>query len=187
VLRVALFTAGVFAVNLGAGLLLTAGPGRLLLRAVPHPERTLRSALELAAGVVVLAAGLSLWLARSRLARRALPAGGGNLGGAALAGVSIAAVELPTAAPYLAVVVAVAASGANNGQALVVLGIYCAAFVAPLLAIVALLLVAGERADPMLLTARARLQRRWPVVLAALLVLVGLGLIVAGAAGLLGR
>ena len=36
VVRVMLFTIGVFAVDLAGGILLTAGPGRLLLGLVPH-------------------------------------------------------------------------------------------------------------------------------------------------------
>ena len=38
--RVTLFTTGVFSVNLAVGLVLTIGPGRLLLGLVPNPQRT---------------------------------------------------------------------------------------------------------------------------------------------------
>ena len=187
VLRVLLFTAGVLAVDLAAGIALTMGPGRLLLGLVPHPRSTVRHALELAAGVALIAVAAGLWLGRRRLARRTLPAGGGRTGSGFLAGASIAAVELPTAAPYLAVIVAVAASSATRTQAIELLALYCVAFVAPLLAIVGVLLAAGTRADPVLDAARGWLQRRWPVVLSALLVLAGGALTVAGAVGLAGR
>jgi hypothetical protein len=56
--------------------------------------------------------------------------------------------------------------------------------VAPLVAIVVALVAGGERAAPVLARCGAWLQREWPVVLAALLLLVGAGLTVAGAAGL---
>ena len=187
VLRVLLFAAGVLAVDLAAGIALTMGPGRLLLGLVPHPRSTVRHALELAAGVALIAVAAGLWLGRRRLARRTLPAGGGRAGSGFLAGASIAAVELPTAAPYLAVIVAVAASSATRTQAIGLLALYCVAFVAPLLAIVGVLLAAGTRADPVLDAARRWLQRRWPVVLSALLVLAGGVLTVAGAVGLAGR
>jgi len=185
-LRVLLFAAGVVVVNVAAGLALTLGPGRLLLALIPHPRSTVRYALELAAGVVLVAVAAGLWLGRRRLARRALPAGSGA-GSAWVAGASIAAVELPTAAPYLAVIVAIAASGASIPQDTGLVALYCVAFVAPLLAIAGLLLAAGERADPVLEAARRWLRRCWPVVAAALLALLGGGLTVAGAAGLAGR
>ena len=50
VVRVAQFTTGVFAVNLAGGLVLTLGPGRLLLGLIPHPHRTAKHVIELVAG-----------------------------------------------------------------------------------------------------------------------------------------
>ena len=63
--------------------------------------------------------------------------------------------------------------------------LFCAAFVAPLIAIAVVLLVAGGRADPALRAFGAWLQRHWPEVLAAVLLLVGVGLTVAGAKAIL--
>jgi hypothetical protein len=57
-------------------------------------------------------------------------------------------------------------------------------FVLPLLAIVLVLLVAGDRADPWLRKGQEWLQRRWPVVLAALLLVAGSSLAVLGGTGL---
>lgn len=67
---------------------------------------------------------------------------------------------------------------------IVLLLVYNAAFVLPLLAILVVLLVGGERADRWLQAGGAWLQRRWPVVLATLLLLVGGGLTVVGGTGL---
>ena len=53
------------------------------------------------------------------------------------------------------------------------LALYNVAFVLPLLAITAVLLFAGEHADRWLTASGDWLQRRWPVVLAGLLLLVG--------------
>jgi cytochrome c biogenesis protein CcdA len=184
-LRVTLFAIGVFTVNLAAGIVLTIGPGRLLRGLVPHPQRTGRHVLELVAGVMLLAVAVALWLGRRSLARRELAMRNGGGGSALIAGGLIAAVELPTAVPYLAVIAAIVASSADVPQAIGLLALYCVAFVAPLLVIVATLLVAGERADRWLQKGSAWLQRRWPVVLASLLLLVGSGLTVVGGAGLL--
>jgi cytochrome c biogenesis protein CcdA len=183
-LRVTLFAIGVFAVNLAAGIALTIGPGRLLRGLVPHPQRTGRHVIELVAGVTFLAVAVALWLGRRRLARRELPMRNGGGGSALIAGAAIAAVELPTAVPYLAFIAAIVASSAGVAQAIGLLALYCVAFVAPLLAIVATLLVAGERAERWLQKGAAWLQWRWPVVLASLLLLVGSGLTVVGGAGL---
>jgi cytochrome c biogenesis protein CcdA len=182
--RVAQFTIGIFGVNFAAGLLLTIGPGRLLLGLVPHPQGTVRHVIELVAGVVLLVLAVALWLGRRSLARRQLPGGRGS-GSALVAGASIAAVELPTAAPYFAVIAAISASTASIPEEILLLTLYNAAFVLPLLAIIIVLLVAGDRAEGLLGKGGAWLQRRWPGVLAGLLLLVGSILMVLGGTGLI--
>jgi cytochrome c biogenesis protein CcdA len=182
--RLTQFTTGVFTVNLAAGLVLTIGPGRLLLGLVPHPQRTARHVLELAAGVILVGSAAALWLGRRSLAGRDLPMRSGGGGSSLIAGASIAAVELPTAVPYFAVIAAVVASSAGVPVQIGLIALYNVAFVLPLLATLVALLVAGERADPWLQKGGAWLQRRWPVVLASLLLLVGSGLAVLGGTGL---
>jgi cytochrome c biogenesis protein CcdA len=181
VARVSLFALGVFAVNLAAGIVLAAGPGRLLIALIPRPDRAVRHALELAGGIALIAVAIALWLGRRRLARRELPMRSG--GSALVAGASIAAVELPTAVPYLAVIAAIVAGRPGVAETIALLVLFCAAFVAPLIAIAVVLLVAGDRADPALRRFGAWLQRHWPEVLAGVLLLVGVGLTVAGAKG----
>ena len=184
VLRVSQFTTGLFCVNLAAGLVLTLGPGRLLLGLVPHPQRTVRHAIQLVAGVILLGAAAAVWLGRRRLARHELPMRSGGGGSALIAGASITAVELPTAIPYFAVIAGIVASSATVPQEIGLLVLYNVAFVLPLLAIIVVLLIAGERADPWLQTGGAWLQRQWPVVLAGLLLVVGSGLTGLGGTGL---
>jgi cytochrome c biogenesis protein CcdA len=182
--RVTQFTIGVFSVDLAVGLVLTIGPGRLLLGLVPHPRGTVRHVIELVAGVVLLVVAVSLWRGRRSLARRELPMRGAGGGSALIAGASIAAVELPTAVPYFAVIAGIVASSASFPQEIGLLMLYNVAFVLPLLAIIVVLLVAGDRADPWLQKAGAWLQRRWPVVLATVLLVVGSVLAVLGGTGL---
>jgi cytochrome c biogenesis protein CcdA len=182
--RVTQFTIGVFSVNFVAGIVLTIGPGRFLLSLVPHPRGTVRHVIELVAGVVLLVVAVALWLGRRSLARRELPMSGAGAGSALVAGASIAAVELPTAAPYFAVIAGIVASSANIPQQIGYVALYNVAFVLPLLAIVAVLIVGGERADGWLDKGGAWLQRRWPVILAGLLLFVGGALTVLGGTGL---
>jgi cytochrome c biogenesis protein CcdA len=183
VARVLQFTAGIFGVNLLAGLVLTIGPGRLLLGLTPHPRGTVKHVIELAAGVTLVLVGLGLWFGRRSLARRELPVGRGGKS-ALVAGASIAAVELPTAAAYFAVIASIVASTASIPEQILLLVLYNLAFVLPLLGIVAVLLFAGERAEPLLQRGGAWVQRRWPLVVAVLLLLVGSVLALLGGAGL---
>lgn len=184
--RVAQFTAGFFAVNFAGGLVLMIGPGRLLLGLVPHPQGTVRHVIELVAGVILVLAAAALWMGRQRLARRELPGRGGG-GSAVIAGASIAAIELLTAAPYFAIIAGIVASSTNMAQQLVLLALYNATVALPLLAIIAVLLLAAERADRWLSRAAAWVQRRWPVIVSSLLMSVGGALTVLGGAGLVGQ
>jgi cytochrome c biogenesis protein CcdA len=172
-------------VTLLGGLVLTIGPGRLLLGLVPHPQGTVRHVIELVGGVVLLVVGVALWVGRRSLARRELPGRTGGGRSAFVTGASIAAIELPTAAPYFAVIAGIVASSASVPQEVGLLVLYNVAFVLPLLAMIVLMLVAGPRADPWLQKGGAWLQRRWPVVLASLLLFVGSVLAILGGSGLL--
>jgi cytochrome c biogenesis protein CcdA len=183
--RVAQFTIGLLSVNLTAGLVLTIGPGRLLLGLSPHPRGTAKHVIELVAGVVLLMAAAGLWLGRRKLAARELPMGGGSGSSALIAGASIAALELPTAAAYFAVIGSIIAAAVSIPEEIGLLLAYNLAFIAPLLAIITLLLFAGARADRWLRRGGAWLQRSWPVVLAVLLLFVGSVLTLLGGAGLI--
>lgn len=182
--RVGQFTLGVFGVNLIAGLVLTIGPGRLLVDLVPNPHGAVRHGIELAAGAVLLTLAAALWVFRRRLAGRELPGRNASGRSAVILGASLAAVELPTALPYFAVVTAIAASSATVPQEIVLIAVYNVAFVLPLLGIIVVMLAFGERADALLQKIVAWVQRRWPLVLATLLLIVGGTLTVLGGTGL---
>jgi cytochrome c biogenesis protein CcdA len=169
-------------VNFVAGLILTTGPGGWLLGLVPRPHGSTKHAIELAAGVVLLGCAAALWLGRERLLGRDLPMPTG--GSAFISGVSIAAIGLPTAIPYLAVIAAIVASSATIPQEVVLIALYNVAFVLPLLAIVIVLLAAGRRAERPLKAIDVWVKRQWPIVLAVLLLLIGSVLVLLGGAGL---
>jgi cytochrome c biogenesis protein CcdA len=181
--RVAQFLVGIFVVNLIAGLVLTIGPGRLLIGLIPHPQRSVRHVIELVAGVILLVSAIVVWFRRHDLARHKLQMRGSG-GSALIAGATIAVVELPTAVPYFAVIAAIVASSASVAAEIGLIVLYNVAFVAPLVAVLAVLVLAGDRADPLLQASATWLQRRWPTVLAGLLLVIGGALTVLGGKGL---
>lgn len=178
------FTLAVFAVNLVGGAIILLGPGQALLAIVPRPSATVREVVEVVAGSIMLIAAAVLWRRRRQLARRELPAPSAHGRSSTLLGLSIAAVELPTAFPYFAVIAAIVGSGFGLARQLILLALYNLCFVLPLLLILATVAVAGDRAKEILAKARGFLQRHWPELLAALALIAGTFVTLLGATGL---
>lgn len=182
---VAAFTAGVFTVSTAGGLILVFGPGRALLHFVSQPRPHLLHVLEAAAGVALLAAAAFLWRTRAKVADRLAdqrPRAGGS---ALLVGAGIMATELPTAIPYFGALIAVT-EGAHSALADTALVLaYNVVFVAPLLALVTLLALSGDRGVLVAQRLRVHLVRHAPVALPALVALLGVALLAVGLAGLL--
>ena len=182
--NVAEFTLAVFAVFLIGGAVIALGPGQLLLALIPKPGREARLVLETVVGAALIAASLVLWLNRGRLAERKLPQPNPKGRSSAILGVTISAIELPTAFPYFAVIAAIVGSGIDPARQLLVLLIFNLCFVAPLLGILATLTFAGPHADRLLAIGRNFLQRNWPLLLSGLLFLAGLFVVLLGVTGL---
>jgi cytochrome c biogenesis protein CcdA len=180
----ALFVAGVFAVNMLAGLVVVLGPGRLVLSFVPHPDSHAKHLLELALGLFCLVIAAALWIGRRHVERSFAVVDARVQQSSLVLGAAIQVVELPTAFPYFAAIAAIVASDANIPEQIVLLALFNAAFVVPLLAILAIRRLAGKRADPLLESWRTWLQRWTPVLIPALFLVIGLGLIAVGAVGL---
>jgi cytochrome c biogenesis protein CcdA len=188
------FTAGTFAVFLLGGLVLTLGPGHAILALVPHPDATARYILETIAGASLLVAGGVLWRRRRRIERHAEDpdrAPGWLASGAArspmVVGATIAVIELPTAFPYFAAIAAIVGSGTGIVHQIVLVVIYNVCFVLPLLIIVLMLTLVGERTVDILAAARRYLRRRWPAVAGVAALIAGLFVITLGVTGLTGR
>ena len=181
------FTLGVFVVYLLGGAAIALGPGQLILSLVPKPDAEDRHVLEIIAGVVMLVVGGLLWWHRDRLAGRELPDFGKDKRSSAILGATISAVELPTAFPYFAVIAAIVGSGLGPTRQLLLLVLFNLCFVLPLIGIVLTLTFAGDHADHLLGIGRGFLQRHWPTVLAALMLLTGLFVTLLGVTGLTGQ
>lgn len=181
------FTLTVFAVNLVGGAAIALGPGEALLAIVPKPGATARYILETVAGVVMLIGAVVLWRRRKVLARRELPTPNAEGRSAILLGLTISAVELPTAFPYFAVIAAVVGSGFGPVNQLFLLALYNIAFVLPLILMILILTFAPDHAERIITRTRDLLQRHWPVVLAGLALLAGAFVTAIGITGLTGR
>jgi cytochrome c biogenesis protein CcdA len=178
------FTLAVFAVYLIGGVVVVLGPGQLLLSLVPTPGRTARYIAELVAGVVMLLAAGFLWHDRKGLAHHDLPEPPAEGKSSALLGVTITAVELPTAFPYFAAIAAIVGSGLDPERQTILLVLYNVCFVLPLIMMLATLAIAGDGAEELLSRARDQLQRHWPTLLAGLALLAGVFVTLLGVTGL---
>ena len=179
------FTLGVFTVYLAGGVALVLGPGHAILSAVARPGRRETHLIELALGGVALAVAVALWLRRDGVARRVLAHERRTAGSSFALGAAITSVELPTAFPYFAVVAAVVGSDLSLTRQLVLIVIFNAAFIGPLVAITALRRLAGPRAERPLASVRARLDRHTGALVAAVTAVLAVALLLVGAVGLL--
>ena len=177
--NVALFTVGAFSVYIVGGIAIALGPGQALLALLPRPDRHILHLLELVIGVGALLLAAVLWRERGRIETR-LDRRKGSTGGHGplLLGAGIMVVELPTAFPYFAVIAAVVGSGRNMADQLIALLLFNVAFIAPLLGILAL--CAFARSERTLEALRVRVDRAGPILVPALVLVVGLVLIVLG-------
>jgi cytochrome c biogenesis protein CcdA len=182
------FTLGVFLVYLIGGLIIALGPGELVINLVPKPDRNTRQILEVIAGGVLIGASFLLWKFRSTLRTRELPVGRAEGRRSSLwLGVTITAVELPTAFPYFGAIAAVVGSGQNIGSQVLLIALYNFCFILPLLGIIAILYRYGDEAERVLGRVRHWLQAHWPVLLAVVALAAGGIVIALGVTGLASR
>lgn len=179
-----LFTLGVFGVSLAGGLVLLIGPGQLILSALPHPDAHTKAVVEVAGGALLLLLAAVTWLGRERLAARLAESREDNPDraerGALALGAGIMAVELPTALPYFAAIAAILASKFSLAAQIFLVVLYNVAFVAPLLALILVRKVAGQKASARIERAGAWLHRNGPAAIAVLLALIGVVVAIVG-------
>jgi cytochrome c biogenesis protein CcdA len=184
VARVLQFTLGVFAVYLIGGLLIAIGPGEVIIDIVPRPGHTARHVIEIVAGAAMLIAAALLWRKRNALAPDEPEPRKLATRSSAILGAAITAVELPTAFPYFAAIVAVVGgSGGHVTREIFLLVLFNVCFVLPLLAIAAFLAVAGDRAQVLLTKARDKFRAHWPKLLAGVALVAGVFVILLGVSG----
>ena len=178
------FAAGVFVVFLLGGLILTLGPGRAILALVPRPTATTRYILETVAGTAMLVFAAVLWRRPGSTDEDRRPRSDRGGRSPVLLGLTLGAVELPTAFPYFAAIAAIVGSGVDVVAQIVLVAIYDFCFILPLLAIALAIVIAGEPAIARLTRGRRWLARHWPQVLSRLALVAGIFIVTLGVTGL---
>lgn len=166
--RPLVFTITAFAVTLAGGLAIALGLGDLILSLVPKLSHTAKWDVVTAVGVLVMAAGAVIWWRRDALAGEPTDRGREHDEGssAVLLGAGIAGVELLTAFPYFAVIAMLLGSSVSSASKISLLLLYNLIYVLPLVAVVVIRAVMGEKGAELLLPISNWIQTHWPVVVA---------------------
>jgi cytochrome c biogenesis protein CcdA len=177
---VASFAAGVFAVSTAGGLVLLFVGAHSVLPWLAHPSSHARHAAAFIGGIALLALAVVFWVWRARIWRRQAASAHGHRS-APLLGAGIMAIELPTALPYFGAILAIAAARRGAAAEALLLLLYNAVFVAPLLAVAALASIGSRHGSALVERPRALLFRHGPHVVPAGMALIGVALAVIGA------
>jgi len=177
------FAGGFLAVNvtLGVAILVV---GHRLAPHVPRPSQSHLHLAEVVVGLVAVVCAAVLWRRRRSVEAAVARTEHSVSRVAPLAGAILAAVELPTALPYLAAIAALAASHEPLAAQIVLIVVFNLIFLAPVFAIAMVRALAGPRAAGWLEQARLLFVRQAGAVVAILVLVIGVALLVAGAAGL---
>ncbi len=177
------FGAGMLLVTFGAGAaLLILGNG--IANRIPRPAPVLIHWGEVALGVAALVVAAISWRHRHRVAGGLARIDTGGHRFAPLGGATIAALELPTAFPYFAVIAAIAASQEGLAFQASMLLLFNVLVLTPIIAIAVARIVAGARAVEALTRIRSLVLRHAGSVMAAVFLVLGIVLIALGAFGL---
>jgi cytochrome c biogenesis protein CcdA len=181
-LRLSGYAAGIFAVYFLGGLVLTLGPSELIRTATSHPEGIGFDIALVVVGLVAL--GFAAWVFVHRRDAAKVPDVKMRPGSALALGAGMTAVDLPTAFPYFAAVVAIIGEDVAPPVEIALLVLFNVMYIAPIVLIAVVAVALGERAERPLLRIRAFVTRWSPVLLVVLSVAVGVVALVAGVKGL---
>jgi threonine/homoserine/homoserine lactone efflux protein len=178
------FTLGAFVVYLAGGLVLVFGPGPALIAALHHIKGPFEHALQAAGGAVALAFAVTLWRSRNREPEERRVRRSHTRASAFALGAGIMAVELPTAFMYFGAITEILAARVHPAVEVMLLLVYNALFVAPLIAILAIKRLAATRADRWLASGEALLRTVGRVALTSVAGVGGATLLAIGVGGL---
>jgi cytochrome c biogenesis protein CcdA len=176
--RLLAFTTGVFLVSTLGGIVLLFAVGRPLLTRLAHPSAHARHLVELIVGAGLIVLATVLWRLRARVRAELDRVKPGEGRSAIVLGAGIMAIELPTAFPYFAAILAAVESARGVVAETALVLAYNAVFVAPLLGV----LVLAAKTDREHLTRASALVHRWaPIAVPA--GVAGIGVVLAALGG----
>ena len=178
--RLAGYVAGVFGVYLLGGLLLLFGPASLLRLATHGLDASVGRVVAVVLGVGAIVFAVVLWLRRDRMANTTVPERALRPGSTLALGGAMTAIDLPTAFPLFVIAGAIVHEDLGPPLEAALLVLYCAAYVVPLVAILALRAVGGEPGERWLARLRRHMSQWAPIAIAVLTFVAGVALIVYG-------
>ena len=166
--RPLVFTITAFAVTLTGGLAIALGLGDLILSLLPKLSHTAKWDVITVVGLLVMCSGAVLWWRRDALGGEQADRSREHHEGssAVLLGAGIAGVELLTAFPYFAVIAMLLGSSVSGASKISLLLLYNLIYVLPLIAIVVIRAIMGEKGAELLLPISNWIQMHWPMVVA---------------------
>jgi cytochrome c biogenesis protein CcdA len=170
---VVLYVTSGFVVTLAAGLVMLAGPGTALHSLVARASPTLVHTGEIVGGAVAVVVGIGLFVHHARDSNPDAEAKKFEDRSPVVLGAMIAALDLPTAFPYLGVIVAVISAQIATTERVGLIVIYNVCYALPLIAVVTIRAIAGERAKKPLAAVRQAVERWGSRVFGAIAILVG--------------
>lgn len=177
--RTVSFTAAAFMVTFVFGVAFALGLGDLILAFLPKPGRTVKYALFVGAGVVLVIGAVGLWIRRRSVAGPSQHHG--RPGGAPAAiGAGLAGFELLTAFPYFAAIAVIVGSGVSSAGKLALIALYCFVYTLPLIAIAFTFLLMGERAEDLMRPIGDWLLVHWPAIVAPITGAIGIAVFTLG-------
>ena len=179
--RVGAFALGVFAVSTAGGIVLLVGPGRLLLARLAKPSPHAEHVAAVVCGGILIVLAAVLWARRNRPRHRPGLLRSPSHRSALFLGGGIMAVELPTAVPYFAGLIAIAASRRGVVEGVLLVLLYNAVFVLPLALLMLLAFHAGPAAEVRMLQLRLRVERSSPTAIPLIVGAAGTVLLAFGA------
>jgi cytochrome c biogenesis protein CcdA len=177
--RLIAYTLGTGLTYFAGGVVLALGPAVLLRTLVTHHDGKFIHAAELIVGILALPLAVYIGTRKPAKMTERVPTDM-SPGRGFLLGAGITFVDLPTAFMYFGAIALVVGADINAIKTVILLGIFCVAYVAPLIAITVVVAALGDRADPFLAKARVLVANWSQRVLALLTGAVGIYLIYLG-------
>jgi hypothetical protein len=172
------FGIAAFVVTLAGGLAIALGLGDLVLSVLPKLSHTVKWDVLTGVGVLLICAGAVVWWRGDALTAREPSARGKPREGssAVVLGAGIAGVELLTAFPYFAAIAMILGASVSFTGKVSLLVLYNVIYVLPLIVIVIVCAVMGEKGARVLTPVSDWIAMHWPTVVAPVAVTAGAAL-----------